>query len=445
MKRYRRRLGGCARLILIVTVLSIMLGTTDVLQAACYDMSNFPERQECMKALIDRLPQPKGVEIKRILEDLERRKVSTEIRSRLKKKALEFDEMWGKISQELEEQDKALRSEYERAKSDAVIRGWASGLQLLAASLDLLATLSETKTKPESNQTASKVSPGEQITNEESYIFYRDSNGNWRSIHMQRQIDELGKTRLFKKEVTKGLSTTAETFKGTSMLHDPETGRMFLGPTKVVEGYVRRKITRPKSPSKQDRPQGTTRLRKIAKGVADFARSLKQSPYADEISSVVDMVPGASTIKGLSEVATGKDLVTGKPVKRATAAAGFTMSVIPAGKLFVKVGVTSVKYTKVVLRHYTRRSNSELILKEGILRPNTKGKIFAEKANRKTLSKTDAESRYGLERGKGRDVVEFSPMEDQRWEVKYNPVMKVEEVIVYGKVPLGPGSKVLQR
>lgn len=280
-----------------------MLGTTDAPQAACYDMSNFFERQECMKALTDQLPQPKGVEIVRTLEDLERRKVSTETRSHLKKKALEFDRVWVEISKELKEQDKALRSEYERAKSDAVIRRWASGLQLLAAALDFLAVLSEaletkpeTETKPESNQSASRVSPSEQITNEESYIFYRDSDGNWRSIHMQRQIDELGKTRLFKKEVTEGLSTTAETFKGTSMLHDPETGRIFLGPTKVVEGYVRKKITRPKSLSKQDRPQGTTRLRKIAKRVADFARSLKQSPYADEISSIVDMVPGASTL-----------------------------------------------------------------------------------------------------------------------------------------------------
>ncbi len=127
------------------------------------------------------------------------------------------------------------------------------------------------------------------------------------------------------------------------------------------------------------------------------------------------------------------------------AAAGFVASVVPGGKLFVKAGTSSTKYAKVVLRHYTSRAYSTAILEEGVLRASKYGKIFAESANRKVLSKADAEQAYGLRTGKGRDIVEFNPMAGQRWETKKNPITVVEEWIVYGDVELGPDSKVLQR
>lgn len=57
------------------------------------------------------------------------------------------------------------------------------------------------------------------------------------------------------------------------------------------------------------------------------------------VSTVVDVVPVAGTVKSVVETVTGKDPITGEPVNRAVAAAGIGASLIPGGKAALKTGV----------------------------------------------------------------------------------------------------------
>lgn len=357
MKRCRKQFGGSVHLILVVTILSVMIGRTDEPQAACSDRGTSSERQECLKDLIDSLPPTNRVgRTARNLEDLERRGVSAEIISDLKMKAVEFDKLWMKISKELEEQDKALRAEYERAKEDAVIRRWASGLQLLATTFEFFASVSDAwGTKSDSDRDPNKTSSSEQITHEESYIFYADSDGNWKSTYIQRQVDEMKKAGLFQKDIINELNTTAETLKGASMLRDPETGGLFFGSTQTIKGYVKR-VTRRKSLPEQAPPQKAAPLREVAQVLGDMARSLKKSPHLDETSSLVSILPGIGTVKDVAEVVTGKDPITGKPANRLIAAGGLLpgAKVVKAVSKAYKIAKQGKKHSGL-LKIYTKR------------------------------------------------------------------------------------------
>ena len=166
-------------------------------------------------------------------------------------------------------------------------------------------------------------------------------------------------------------------------------------------------------------------------------------------SFLTDLIPGVGTAKGGLEFYTGQDPVTGEPVNRWIAAAGFVGGAFPGGRLYVKgaakAGATAIRYVKVRLRHYTSRTGSDGVLKDGVLRAGKYGKIHTESANRRLLPRKDAVERYGLRQNRGQDVIEFNPKEGQLWYSKKNPYLGVEEIIVEGDVPLGPGAKVLQR
>ena len=164
-------------------------------------------------------------------------------------------------------------------------------------------------------------------------------------------------------------------------------------------------------------------------------------------SMALDLAPFLGTAKSGVEVITGRDPVTGLRLSRAAAAVGFVASAFPGGKLWVKVGGKgALKYGKKVFRHYTSRSGSNAILKTGVIKANPK-KIYAESAdgrNKNPLSKADAEERYRIRTGKGRDYVEFRVPEGTKVKTETG-LGGFDEVVIEGDVFLGPDAKVVQR
>ena len=162
-------------------------------------------------------------------------------------------------------------------------------------------------------------------------------------------------------------------------------------------------------------------------------------------SLALDLAPVVGPAKSVVEIATGEDPVTGESIPPAIAAAGFVLSVVPGGKLWVKTGGKSaIEYGSRVFRHYTSRAGSNGILEKGVLEAN-RGKVFAEGANRRVLAPRDAEQRYNIRTGRGRDYVEFQVPKDARWSEQPGLTPGVTEIVIEGDVPLGPGAKVMQR
>ena len=99
----------------------------------------------------------------------------------------------------------------------------------------------------------------------------------------------------------------------------------------------------------------------------------------------------------------------------------------------------------VTLRHYTSRSGSKGIAKDMEIKASDQNKVFAEKGNKKPLSQKDAEKKYGIKQGKGKDYVEFK-IEASRVEEVYNPLTKSTEQTVKGNVKLDPETtKIVKR
>ncbi|MBM3237082.1 hypothetical protein FJZ31_12390 [Candidatus Poribacteria bacterium] len=73
------------------------------------------------------------------------------------------------------------------------------------------------------------------------------------------------------------------------------------------------------------------------------------------------------------------------------------------------------------VRHYTRNSSAERILREGIINACDQNKVFVEKTIRNPLSPKDAERKYGLARGKARAYIEFDVTVDElRYQLNYH-------------------------
>ena len=164
------------------------------------------------------------------------------------------------------------------------------------------------------------------------------------------------------------------------------------------------------------------------------------------ISSIaLDLTPFVGTLKSAAEVATGRDPVTGQSLSRAAAAVGFVASAVPGGKLWTKtVGSSALEYGTKWFRHYTSRNGSNGILRTGTVQAD-RGKIYAESANRKVLAPRDAERRYNIRTGRGRDYVEFQAPRGTRWSEQPGLTRGVTEIVIEGDVPLGQGARVLQR
>ena len=163
-------------------------------------------------------------------------------------------------------------------------------------------------------------------------------------------------------------------------------------------------------------------------------------------SMALDLTPFVGTLKSAAEVVTGRDPVTGQNLPRAVAVAGFVLSAVPGGKLWIKTGgSTALKYGPKIFRHYTSRNGSNGILATGIIKANNDGKVFAGARVGKPLDPNVAPIRYELDSvTKGRDVVEFQLPESTRV-ISTTNRQGVTEYVIEGDVPLGPGAKVLQR
>ena len=91
---------------------------------------------------------------------------------------------------------------------------------------------------------------------------------------------------------------------------------------------------------------------------------------------------------------------------------------------------------KIRVRHYTKSSSAERILKEGIIKAGIKThKVFVERARRKPLAPRDAEDKYGIIVGKGNAVIEFD-VDEMELDLRYNPITKTDEYFIEGDVIL---------
>jgi len=87
------------------------------------------------------------------------------------------------------------------------------------------------------------------------------------------------------------------------------------------------------------------------------------------------------------------------------------------------------------LRHYTNNAGINGIQATGVITPRDQGRVFFESANRTPLSPRDAERRYDLGRGRGRNYVE-TDVPRSRVGIRANPRTRVDEYYVLGPVPL---------
>lgn len=91
--------------------------------------------------------------------------------------------------------------------------------------------------------------------------------------------------------------------------------------------------------------------------------------------------------------------------------------------------------SNVRLRHYTNNSGFNGIKDTNSIRASDQNKVFNELANKKPLSRIDAESKYGLKEGRGRNLVEYNASIKEVL-VEKNPFTKATEHNIRGSVDL---------
>lgn len=84
------------------------------------------------------------------------------------------------------------------------------------------------------------------------------------------------------------------------------------------------------------------------------------------------------------------------------------------------------------------------ILEKGVIEAN-RGKVFAESANRRVLAPRDAEQRYNIRMGRGRDYVEFRAPKDAKSSEQINRLTGEREFVIEGDAILGLGARIMQR
>ncbi len=85
------------------------------------------------------------------------------------------------------------------------------------------------------------------------------------------------------------------------------------------------------------------------------------------------------------------------------------------------------------VRHYTNRKGSNAIEETQKIIAADNNRVYVEPANRKPLSQIEAENKYQIKRGKGRDYVEFDVQKNKTEWVK-NPRYHDEELTIKGGV-----------
>ncbi|KOC86664.1 HYD1 signature containing ADP-ribosyltransferase family protein, partial [Winslowiella iniecta] len=105
-------------------------------------------------------------------------------------------------------------------------------------------------------------------------------------------------------------------------------------------------------------------------------------------------------------------------------------------------GLTACGHIRV--RHYTNRKGSQGINESGIIKAKDNGRVYVEPASKKPLSPKDAEEKYQIGKGKGKDYIETdAPNELLEW--KMNPRYHTEELTVKGDLVLINPEVILRR
>ena len=89
----------------------------------------------------------------------------------------------------------------------------------------------------------------------------------------------------------------------------------------------------------------------------------------------------------------------------------------------------------VRIRHYTNASGLSGIERDGVIQARDRGSVFAEPASRKPLSPREAETKYQLHKGHGRNYVE-TDVPVSRVAIEYNTRTQANEIRIRGSVPL---------
>ena len=90
---------------------------------------------------------------------------------------------------------------------------------------------------------------------------------------------------------------------------------------------------------------------------------------------------------------------------------------------------------KVRVRHYTNRKGSTGIENDGVIQAQDNNRVYVEAANKKPLSQLEAEEKYQIGRGRGRDYIETDVPESQLELVK-NPRYGTMELTIKGNLKL---------
>lgn len=363
------------------------------------------------------------------------------------------------------EQAEDMAEEVERARKDAEVRRVAAVFGLVANLLQLGAEFyRQSPPAPSEEDTSPRAAPElpggepkpdalegsvlvERKAQQKLWIF---TDGEWKAVDIKQMIsteirqppgggegsapDPVGDTDLLADRFGAWAGELPpivcdDTFRGCFPMAPDSTVDSGDGPSPIE---VRLDAIAPVAPPQRPPTEAEAALFKSIKTISSMA---------------LDLTPFLGTAKSGVEVITGRDPVTGLRLSRAAAAVGFVASAFPGGKLWVKVGGKgALKYGKKVFRHYTSRSGSNAILKTGVIKANPK-KIYAESAdgrNKNPLSKADAEERYRIRTGKGRDYVEFRVPEGTKVKTETG-LGGFDEVVIEGDVFLGPDAKVVQR
>ena len=98
----------------------------------------------------------------------------------------------------------------------------------------------------------------------------------------------------------------------------------------------------------------------------------------------------------------------------------------------------------VRIRHYTSRARLRRIEADGVIRIGARGAIFCESARRNPGAPHDVESRYRIERGRGRDYVEVDI--PRTWvTTRVNALTGAEEWLVRRNIPLDASATIVRR
>ncbi len=95
------------------------------------------------------------------------------------------------------------------------------------------------------------------------------------------------------------------------------------------------------------------------------------------------------------------------------------------------------------VRHYTNRKGSKAIEESGVIKAQDNNRVYVEPAKNKPLNQVEAENKYQIGRGKGRDYVETDVPNDKLEWVR-NPRYHTDELTIKGDVIL-KNPKVVQR